>query len=133
MTGRPTKCTPEVIEKAKAYIAGDWAVNGDVIPSHVGMYHYFKQNGVGVNRSSLYEWAKDENKGFSDILDACNKEQERILLNMGLKGEFNSNIVKLALGKQGYSDKQDMALSGGDKPIEGKWTVEIVDAKDTAT
>ena len=32
---------------------------------------------------------------------------------MGLKGDFNSTITKLVLGKHGYHDKQDVGLTGG--------------------
>jgi hypothetical protein len=45
--------------------------------------------------------------------------QERILVSKGLKGEFNSNIAKLALGKHGYTDKQDVTSDGKALPLAG--------------
>lgn len=107
-TGRPSKLTDEAIEKALIYVSGGYQQDGDVIPTHAGIAATIK-----VHRATLYAWAKDEDNPFYDILEECNVAQERKLLNGGLSNEFNAAITKLALGKQGYSDKieQDTYLS----------------------
>lgn len=108
--GRPTKYTPELLQKAKDYIAcyKELTDNEEVIPSHQGLAKH-----LDISTVCLYEWAKHEDKQeFSNILDQCLREQHLVLINKGLKGDFNSAIVKLALGKHGYSDKQETELSG---------------------
>jgi len=100
--GRPTKYNDEIVAAAWDYIS-NYKVYDDCIPSHAGMACVLK-----LNKSTLYDWADDPEKEFSNILAACNQAQERILLNGGLSNEFNSAITKLALGKQGYSEKQEI-------------------------
>lgn len=127
-SGRPTKLTPELIAKAQEYIDGGYEDQDDAVPSIVGLSRY-----LGKARPLLYQW-RDENRNqaFTDILQNIVSEQKRLLLSKGLKGEFNSNIVKLMLGKHGYSDKQQIEQSGIDgKPIEQKWVIEIVDKENT--
>jgi len=109
MAGRPTKYTPELIEKAKAYLV-DYVSLGDPVPSHAGMAFELE-----VSRTTLYDWANDpEKKVFSDILEKCNQIQERNLLAGGLTSAMNANIVKLMLGKHGYSEKNQTELTGAD-------------------
>jgi hypothetical protein len=98
--GRPTKYSREMVDKARAYITNYKEVHGHMIPSIVGMAVV-----LNVGKSTLYDWANDDEKEFSDILDECMSHQEVKLFNGGLSSEFNSSIVKLALGKHGYSDK----------------------------
>ena len=105
MSGRPTKYNDILVSKAKDYITS-YVTYGDVIPSIVGLASI-----LDVNRSTLYEWEK-EHPIFSDILEAIKREQQRVLLNRGLLGDFNSAITKLVLGKHGYHDKQDVGIIG---------------------
>ena len=105
-TGRPTLYSDEMVEKALNYIENYREV-GDQIPSAVGMALE-----LGVAKSTLYKWAESDDTGFSDILAKCKDSQHRKLMNGGLSGDLNSNIVKLALGKHGYSDKQDLTHAG---------------------
>lgn len=100
--GRPTKWSQELEQRALDYVQGGWK-DFDAVPSHVGLCSILE-----ITRCTLYDWAKDNSKNFSYILAKCNAEQERILLNMGLKGAYNSNIVKLMLGKHGYNEKQEV-------------------------
>ena len=100
MMGRPTKWSEEVEKKALAYVGGGYAHEGHAIPSIAGMAVV-----LDVCRDTLYDWANDPGKNFSYILSKCNTQQEMVLLNGGLRGDFNAQITKLALGKQGYSDK----------------------------
>ena len=103
--GRPTKYSQEMIDKAREYLVKHKEY-GDLVPSAVGLAQC-----LGINRSTLYAWS-DDNVEFSNILGDVQTAQERQLLSGGLGGEFNSAIVKLMLGKHGYSDKQETAVSG---------------------
>ena len=119
--GRPSKYTPELLEQAREYIE-NYQNYGDMIPSIAGM-----SCELNIAESTLYAWALDESKEFSEILAQCKTKQLRTLVNGGLSGDLNSNIVKLTLGKHGYHDKQDQEVSGpGGKPQEHKWIVEVV-------
>jgi len=114
--GRPTKYTPELLQKAEKYI-DDYQSNGDVIPSIEGLAEYLE-----ITRTCVYTWKAQEDKvEFSYILDKILSKQARLLMNEGLKGEFNSAIVKLALGKHGYSDKVETELSGSLNITTEEW------------
>jgi hypothetical protein len=112
--GRPTNYNEDLLTKAKQYLE-HWDDGDDVIPSIEGLAHY-----VDRARCTMYAWAKDEDKKeFSDTLDKINELQKKVLINKGLKGEFNSNITKLALGNHGMSDKLQQEVSGPDGgPVE---------------
>jgi hypothetical protein len=106
--GRPTKYNQEIIDASNHYLE-NFKENGDVIPSIEGLSEH-----LDVSRTCLYEWQKHEDKEeFSYILAKILVKQARILINSGLKGDFNAAIAKLALGKHGYSDKQDLTSSDG--------------------
>ena len=103
---RPTKYKPELIEKAYLYLE-KYEEYGDTIPSVAGLAVLLE-----VRRETLHVWAKEEGKEeFSNILATLLAKQERVLMNKGLSGEFNSNITKLVLGKHGYHDKVDNQTS----------------------
>lgn len=104
--GRPTKYTPELLEATREYMA-DYKTHGQVIPSIAGLAGV-----LGVARRTLHAWAKDADKPeFSHILEELLSIQESLLINKGLSSDFNSNIVKLVLGKHGYHDKQDVSVT----------------------
>ena len=100
--GRPTKYTPEIVEEALDYLETFNSKYNHAIPSIIGMAKVLK-----LDDTTLYDWAKKEGNEFSRILPRCKKFQEFELINGGLRSDLNSNIVKLALGKHGYSDKQE--------------------------
>ena len=101
---RPTKYSTAILEKARHYL-DHYEEYGDVIPSAVGL-----SLALDITRSTLYAWAKDEDKKiFSDILERINIKQECVLLDNGLTGKFNSAITKLVLGKHGYHDRAQQA------------------------
>lgn len=104
---RPTKYTKEIVDKAKAYIDNYETEYKDAIPSVVGLC-----SALNIDRSTVYDWANDENKEFSYILEAINRKQQQVLINKGLTNQFNANITKLVLGKHGFSDKQDLNAEG---------------------
>lgn len=101
--GRPTEYNQEIIDKAWDYVNGGWESEGGVIPSLVGMCRVLNRG-----KSTIYDWAKDPNKEFSDIVEALNELQEEILARNGLTGDFNSSITKLLMSKHGYSDRQEI-------------------------
>lgn len=125
--GRPTLLTDELRQAAMDYIE-NYQEHKHVMPSVVGMAIV-----LNIAKSTLYAWADDEAKEFSDTLEKCNDYQEHVLLNNGLTGAFNPTITKLALANHGYSDRSDNTLSGPDGgaiPIAEVQRV-LVDPKDT--
>ena len=127
--GRPTKYTPELLNKCYQYI-DEWKNQGDMIPSHEGLMLF-----VGISKTCCYDWAREEDKEeFSSILDNILVMQRRELINKGLSSEFNSNITKLVLGKHGYHEKQETDITSGGKEIKNEWHIHPVttrkDAKD---
>lgn len=119
--GRPSLYNEEVLELSKLYIDNFKDEYEHAIPSVVGLAKILK-----CHRDTLYQWAKEEDKQeFSDILKRLSSNQEFELLNGGLKGELNTNITKLALGKHGYSDKQDTTVSNPDGTNLASSDVEI--------
>lgn len=114
--GRPTDYTEELLSAARDYLE-NYEEHGDAIPSIAGLSVHIKKA-----RSTIYAWRDEEGKEeFSDILDEILSKQEQVLINKGLTGDFNASITKLALGKHGYTDKQD--VTSGNKPIQNTWTV----------
>lgn len=114
--GRPTKYTEELLEKAREYVYS-YEEHGHAFPSDIGLSVV-----LDIHSSTLYEWAKDDSKTeFSEILDKINKHQQLVAWNKGLNGDYNANLVKLLLGKHGYSDKAQQEISGpGGGPVETK-------------
>ena len=99
-TGRPTKCTPELIKEAENFIHNHEEY-GWAFPSKLGIC-----DACDISERTLYNWAKDENKPeFLQMLEFCNREQERVAWQKGLNGEYNAGLVKLLLTKHGYSEK----------------------------
>ena len=118
---RPTKWTKEIEEKAYNYIR-TYEQYGHMIPSIEGLAMV-----LDLHRDTLYEWAKDEKKEFSDILGKLLQAQSFWLVQNGLNNTFNSAITKLVLGKHGYHDKmdQDITTKGEAMPT----TIELVAKK----
>lgn len=126
--GRPTEYGPEILKKTKEYLtkAKDKYKKGRLVsvnlPSIAGLAVYLK-----VSRDTIYEWkSKTDESGkkllypdFSDILAQILAEQEKRLMEMGLKGDYNSAIAKLALGKHGYHDKVDTDLTTKGEKVKG--------------
>jgi hypothetical protein len=113
--GRPTDYTPKLLKAAWDYVENH---EDDLVPSVAGLC-----DRININRSTAYEWAKDKDKEFSNILEAVSRKQEQKLLKNGLDGTFNPTITKLMLTKHGYSDKQETDLTSGGKPIKNEWHI----------
>jgi len=136
---RPTTCDFEVLDKTKEYLVS-YEDNGDIMPSVAGLAIH-----LGVGRQTIYDWKnliKDDHVDtesdcrleFSYILETLLAKQEQILFKNGLKGDFNAAITKLALGKHGYSDKQDNTLAspGSDTlnvNVRNEWNLTGVPSK----
>ena len=98
--GRPSIYTPELVERARQYLA-TYRDDGDLVPSIAGLACV-----LGTTRKTCHEWANDPEKAeFRDILDELMQGQERALVNGGLGGAFNAPITKMMLTKHGYSDR----------------------------
>ena len=125
--GRPSEYN-EALDKAYEYLER-WNELGHKVPSHIGLALY-----INKSRTYLYEWAKQEDKKeFSDILEKITDLQFIELTSNGLSGDFNSNIVKLMLGKHGFHERKELTGEDG-KPIQfEKVAIELVDTepKDT--
>ncbi len=118
---RPTKYNQKLVDTARAYI-DDYAKCGDAMPSIAGLAVV-----LSISRETIHTWRHEEGKEeFSDILALLLSTQERVLMNNGLTGEFNSAITKLALGKHGYSEKVDTDWTSGGEKIVNEWHVHPV-------
>jgi len=103
--GRPTKYNQEMVDRSYKYI-DEYEKHGDMIPSIEGLSEI-----LDVRRNTIYDWAKDEEKEFSNILAKLLAKQQKVLINNGLSNTFNSAITKLVLGKHGFHDKVDTDLT----------------------
>ena len=122
--GAKTKYTPELLKKAKDYLA-NYKGYGDQMPMICGL-----ALAVNVHKDTIYTWIKEEGKEeLSDLVSKIMMKQEGVLFNNALSGDFNASIAKLALTKHGYSDKQDQQVTGANGGAqEHKWTVEFISA-----
>lgn len=105
-TGRPTIITDELLAKAKKYADGGY-MGIDVIPSIAGLAYH-----LGIHRATIYAHSEE----FNDTLERIKQNQERLLLNGGLTGEFNATLTKLLLTNHGYSDKQETEIKSSHQP-----------------
>ncbi len=110
--GRPTDYTPDIGELARSYLSDDESVNylsyKHAIPSVVGLCRVLNRA-----RSTIYQWAEDENHDFADILATSKEFQELVTLNGTLKGTLNPQIGKLVLGLHGYHEKKELTGAEG--------------------
>lgn len=101
---RPTSYNEEIVDKAWDYVNGEWETLSSTVPSVVGLCRY-----INRSKSIIYDWQKDEDKEFSDILSALMELQEDLLREKGLLKEFDSSLTKMFLSKHGYSDRQEIS------------------------
>ena len=113
--GRPTKYNSEVQRQADYYVFnwGEDPIN-DVVPSRVGLCCW-----LGINKDTSYEWAAIHPE-FSDTLRNIETLQERVAVNGGISGVFNSTITKLVLANHGYSERQEFDHSSKDGTMTPK-------------
>lgn len=100
---RPTKYSKELLEKAEKYLH-NYDSYDHAFPSDIGLADV-----LDICAKTLYNWANDESKiEFSQILEKIERKQQLVAWQKGLTGQYNSNLVKLLLGKHGYHDKSDV-------------------------
>ena len=118
--GAPFKFTPKQMEeKALIYMEQYKTIAEDPkstkFPSIAGLASFME-----LSRETLHKHInKNESYYNKELADICKKiltDQEMLLLERGLEGTYNSAIVKLVLGKHGYSDKQEIDM--GEKTYE---------------
>ena len=97
-TGRPTKYSDDMQEKAYQYVRN----HDSRVPTTAGLAIH-----LGVRRSTLYEWAKNVQE-FSDTLEELQDRQEVLLVDGGLSGEFNSGITRVMMANHGYREKTEV-------------------------
>lgn len=116
--GRPKQLTPELIEKARGFLA---TCVDKIDPNHPKGFSVsfpsFEKFALylGVHRDTLYAWAS-ENPQFSDILGEVKHKQAEKLIEGGLSGAYSHVIAKLLLSKHDYRDQVDSDVTtGGEK------------------
>ena len=135
--GRPRTYKPDMVEKARRYIANHEDFD-DPVPTVAGLACV-----LGVTRKTVYEWSNGDDKPeFSDILEELAQKQERCLVRGGLMSAFNAPIAKMMLTKHGYSDRvdTDVTTNGKDLPsgvdlskLSSEALAELIAARDAAT
>jgi hypothetical protein len=111
---RPSKYTPELLEKAQDYL-DNWQDLGDVVPVLCGLYIH-----CGITRETASQWAKEEDKKpFSDICARVRELQERELLSKGLSRKTDNSLTKLMLMRHGYSEKSEVDHTTNGENITG--------------
>ena len=118
-SGRPTKLTEAMFEKAEDYVRSHESY-GDPVPIIAGLAIE-----LGVDRTTVYKWAS-ENERFSHIFTRVSELQERRLVSGGLDGRFNPAITKMMLTKHGYSDKIETDHTSSDGSMTPPTRIELV-------
>jgi hypothetical protein len=111
--GRPSEYTPEVIEQINEYMEEAIPQNMK-IPTVEGIALK-----LGINRDTLYEWAKVHPE-FSDTLSKLKMKQKEILQEIGIFGgkEINATIVALLLKvNHDMIETTKTDITSGGKPI----------------
>lgn len=109
--GRPSDYKPEILDKAREYIArfldSENFPKDEVIPSIEGLAIY-----LDINRSTLYDWNGQKGKQeFSDIIEKLKALQGKTLLTGTLKNQLNASVGKAILSRHGYSEKTEQEQS----------------------
>lgn len=95
--GRPTKYSPEILEKAQDYLENFKTA----VPTIEGL-----SLELDISRETVYDWADQETKKeFSYIVKRILAKQASVLIDKGLRGRFNPTICKLLLHKHNYNEK----------------------------
>ena len=100
---RPTKYTPELLEKAREYVER-WEALGDSVPMLCALAIH-----CDISEDTVHEWRKHEDKQeFSDLCARVMGKQKRGLVNGGLSRTLDSGLSKLMLNKHGITEKQEI-------------------------
>ena len=126
--GRPSELTEEVIKRALVYLCDGFLDVNQVVPTVAGLACY-----LGKSRNRMYEWAKISQE-FRDILEGIATTQESLLVNGGLRGDFNAPVTKMMLTKHGYSDKIEQDVTSNGQTVgQAPTTIKLVIADDDST
>lgn len=121
--GRPSKYSKAMVTKSASYLKN----YETAIPSIEGLAYH-----LGIARSTVYEWAKDEEKqDFSDILEQILQQQFLVTMDGAIKNDLNAQIAKLVLGKHGYKERSEQELTGPNGgPVQvNQWNLQGVAPK----
>lgn len=114
--GRPVTYDNEVVRLSWEYLSDDEKINyrnyGHAIPSIVGLSRV-----INRSRATIYDWAKDKDKCFAEIVKEVSDFQEFSTLNDTLTNKLNAQIGKLVLANHGYSDKQELGVTDRTPPL----------------
>lgn len=100
--GRPTKYTPDMAEKCRAYFNGGYKEDGDVWPTKAGFALKMR-----LSDETLNEWTKKYPEFSAAYKDAA-KAQEQLLVRGGLDNKFNASFaIFTAKNVLGWRDRQD--------------------------
>lgn len=106
--GRPTKLTPALITKAKAFLK-ERSQDRMMLPTIEGLALR-----LNVNQDTIHDWITKEEQTelqaeFSEVVRRLKSAQAEKLVQNGLRGTYNATIAKLILsGKHGYVEKSEV-------------------------
>lgn len=136
---RPTKLTPELLEKATGYLATctDKVVYTDKgamtyvnveLPTLEGFAIY-----LGIHKDTVQEWCKPKDDEvvplhyeFSVLVKDVIQEQGKRLINNGLGGLYQPKIAGMMLSKHGYIEKSESDITTGGEKIQSAVLPELI-------
>ena len=101
----------ERADKIRDYIENGWALCNHAVPSLAGLAGY-----LGIGRPRLIAWCMDDEE-LAELVEGMQAVQECMLVSGGLYKTMDASIVKLMLGKHGYSSQATVEHSGTMKTI----------------
>jgi hypothetical protein len=124
--GRPSKLTPELLEKARKYVDKplfEQATREVVVKDQIQVQNFERPSWVSVaglareinvSRSSIYSWADKKSPDFSeeflDIFEELHKNQELLLEYHGATRGYDSGFAKfLASNLTKYKEKKEIS------------------------
>lgn len=109
--GRPIEYNAEKIGKAISSYLKDCKANF-YLPTVAGVAVH-----LSVARDTVYDWC-EKYPEFSDTIEQIKALQESMLIQNGLKNEYNATITKLMLSSNhGYREKQETDIKSDGKAI----------------
>lgn len=107
---RPSTYRDDIPELVLEYVK-NFETHGDLLPTVEGLALY-----LNIPKRTLYEWAaRDDKAEFSHTLAVLKDRQAKMLMENGLRGDYNAAITKLMLShNHGMYEKTAKELSGPD-------------------
>jgi len=115
----------ERYEKILDYITSGWALSdvSHIVPNIAGLAAY-----LGVGKPTIKAWC-EQDEDIATLIEGMQAKQEAMLIAGGLTEKFNAPIVKLMLGKHGYSSQATIEHAG---MIKNESTIDPSLLSDTA-